>query len=154
MNTAATLSELEQMLPPAPQPVGSYVPVVRTGNLLFTSGVLPMKDGELVCAGAVGSYTVTVEDGQEAARLCILNALSIVRAELGDLSRVARIVKLTGYVSSSPTFTAQPAVINGASDLLVRFFGENGRHARAAVGVAALPLNASVELDLVVEVRS
>ncbi len=154
MNAAATLSELEQMLPPAPQPVGSYVPVVRCGNLLFTSGVLPMKEGALAYTGAVGSYTVSVEDGQEAARLCVLNALSIIRAELGDLSQVARIVKLNGYVSSTPSFTAQPTVINGASDLLVRFFGENGRHARAAVGVAALPLGASVELDLIVEARA
>lgn len=151
MNAPAPWSELEQMLPPAPVPVGSYVPVVRTGNLLFTSGVLPMKEGQLAYTGPVGSYTVSLEDGQEAARLCALNALSIVRAEIGDFVRLIRVVKLTGYVSSTPSFTEQPAVINGASDLLAQFFGEQGRHARAAVGVAALPLGASVELDLIVE---
>jgi enamine deaminase RidA (YjgF/YER057c/UK114 family) len=144
---------LEDLLPPPPQPVGSYVPAVKTGNLIYTSGVLPIEGGKLLATGAVGTYTVTVEAGRKAARQCALNALSILKAELGSLKKIRRIVKLTGYVNSAPSFSQQPAVINGASDLLVEFFGDAGKHARAAVGVSSLPMNASVELDLIVEVR-
>lgn len=149
-----TLSNLQQVLPPPPKPVGSYVPVVRMGDLLFTSGVLPFQGGQLFYKGRVGGYTVSVAQAQEAARWCVLNALSVVQSEAGDLAKVVRVVKLGGYVSSAPDFYQQPQVMNGASDLLVQLFGERGRHARTAVGVSALPLNASVELDLVVQVSS
>lgn len=146
------IAELEAMLPPPPNPIGSYVPVVQTGNLVMTSGALPLQEGKLYAVGPVGSYTVTVEQGREAARLCALNCLSAIKAHLGSLSRIRRIVKITGFVSSTAAFTQHPAVINGASDLLVAVFGDAGKHARSAVGVAALPMGASVELEMLVEV--
>jgi enamine deaminase RidA (YjgF/YER057c/UK114 family) len=146
------LETFEVSLPPAPQPVGSYVPIVQTGNLLYTSGTLPMKDGQVAYTGAVGE-AVSVEDGREAARLCAINALAIVKGHLGSLERVVRVVKLTGFVQSPAGFGQQPAVVNGASDLLVEVFGEKGKHARAAVGVASLPLNASVELEMILEIK-
>jgi enamine deaminase RidA (YjgF/YER057c/UK114 family) len=147
------LRELEASLPPAPQPVGSYVPVLRVGNLVFTSGTLPMRNGVLAYTGAVGSYAIPVEIGQEAAKLCALNCLSILKGELGSLDRIVRIVKVTGYVSSARAFFDHPSVLNGASNFLVEVFGERGKHVRAAVGVAALPLDASVEIDMIVEVQ-
>ena len=146
------LQALDAMLPEAPNPVGSYVPVVKSGKLLFTSGMIPVEKGELKYKGTVGSIAVSVEDGQAAARLCVLNALAVIKKEIGDLAKIKRIVKLTGFVSSAPSFYQQPAVINGASDFLVEHFGETGKHARSAVGVAALPLDASVEIELIVEV--
>jgi enamine deaminase RidA (YjgF/YER057c/UK114 family) len=146
------LSELVALLPPPPLPIGSYVATVQVGNLVHTSGVLPMKEGQVAVTGAVGSWDVSVAEGQEAARLCILNALSLVQHALGSLDRVKRIVKLTGFVNSAPNFYEQPQVMNAASDLLVQYFGEAGKHVRSAVGVASLPKNASVELELVVEV--
>lgn len=145
---------IEAQLPPPPLPIGSYVAVVRVDNLLYTSGVLPMKDGQVAFQGAVGSWDVSVEQGQAAARLCVLNALSLIRHELGgSLAKLKRIVKVTGFVSSTNNFFEQPAVMNGASDLLVEAFGEAGKHVRSAVGVSALPKNASVEVELVVEVE-
>ena len=144
---------LDALLPPAPNPVGTYVPCVRTGNLVFTSGTLPMKDGKLAHVGSVGGIMNPVENAQAAAKLCLLNALSIIKAEIGTLERIRRVVKLTGYVNSAPGFYEQPAVINGASNYLVEIFGDAGRHARAAVGVFSLPMDASVEIDLVVEVE-
>jgi len=149
---ADRLKALDAELPPAPQPVGNYVPVVQSGSLVMTSGMIPLKDGKIAQEGALGEDGVSVEDGKAAARVCVLNALSALKAHLGSLEKIQRIIKLTGYVSSRPDFYQQPAVINGASDTLVEFFGERGKHARAAVGVAALPMNASVEVDLVVEV--
>ncbi len=149
----ATLESIIDELPVAPKPVGSYVPCLRVGDLLFTSGMLPLVDGKLFCTGAVGTYTVDEADAVIAARHCVLNALSAIRAEIGDLNQIARIIKLTGYVSSTATFFQQPAVINGASNLLLELFGDAGKHARAAVGVASLPLNATVELDLIVELK-
>ncbi len=146
------LEELDKLLPPAPKPVGTYVPCVQTGNLVFTSGVLPLVEGTLAYTGAIGGITNSVETGQAAARACLLNALSVIKAQIGDLSKITRVVKLNGYVSSAPDFYEQPTVINGASNYLVEIFGEAGRHARAAIGVNALPMNASVELDLVVEI--
>ena len=146
------LQALDAMLPEAPNPVGSYVPVVKSGKLLFTSGMIPVEKGELKYKGTVGSIAVSVEDGPAAARLCVLNALAVIKKEIGDLAKIKRIVKLTGFVSSAPSFYQQPAVINGASDFLVEHFGETGKHARSAVGVAALPLDASVEIELIVEV--
>ena len=138
-------------LPAAPKPAGAYVPVVRTGDLLFVAGQLPLKDGELLASGPVGA-SVTVEQAQQAAAQCLLNGLAIVRGELdGDLSRVRRIVRIGVFVHCEAGFAQQPRVADGASELAVELFGERGRHARAAVGVNALPRNASVELELVVE---
>ena len=139
-------------LPPAPQPVGHYVPVLPSGNLVFTSGMIPLRDGKVAYQGHVGGLDLGVAEGREAARLCLLNALSALKAHLGSLERIRRIVKLTVYVSSAPAFYEQPAVANGASELLVELFGESGRHVRSAVGVASLPLNAAVELELTVEI--
>ena len=146
------LSRLNEMLPPPPLPIGSYVATVQVDHLIYTSGVLPMKDGQLAYTGPVGSWDVTVADGQEAARLCVLNGLSLLRHVLGNLDRVKRIVKVTGFVSSADNFYDQPLVMNGASDLLVELFGEAGKHVRSAVGVNSLPRNASVEVELMVEI--
>ncbi len=151
MSYEAKLVELGITLPPPPKPVATYIPAVLTGQLLFLSGVVPFRDGKLVLEGKLGK-DLTVDQGYEAARIALLNALAIVRSELGSLDRVAKVVRLIGYVASAEGFTQQPAVINGASDLLVRIFGEAGRHARAAVGAAGLPLDAPVELELIVEV--
>lgn len=152
MNVESKLKELGIALPTAPKPVANYVPAVRAGELLFTSGVLPMKEGRLAFEGKLGKE-LTVELGQEAARLAVLNALSTVKQELGSLDKVARIVRLTGHVASAPGFTQQPAVLNEASDLLVAIFGEAGRHTRAALGAAELPLGSPIELELIVQVR-
>lgn len=145
------LTALGLNLPAAPKPVANYVPAVLAGELLFLSGVLPSRDGQVVVLGKVGR-DLTAEQGAEAARMAILNALAIIRAELGTLDRVRRIVRLTGYVASASGFEQQPSVMNGASDVLVQIFGESGRHARVAVGVAELPRNAAVEMDLIVQV--
>jgi enamine deaminase RidA (YjgF/YER057c/UK114 family) len=150
MSCDQRLRELGVELPAAPKPVANYVPAVRTGRLLFLSGVLPMREGRLSCTGKLGKE-LTVEQGAEAARLALLNALAIVKGELGSLDRVAKVVRMTGHVASAEGFAQQPAVINGASDLLVALFGDQGRHARVAVGAAELPLNAPVELDLIIE---
>jgi len=153
MNPEAKLEKLGYKLPVPPNPVANYVPVVRTGDLLFTSGVLPMEGGKLLFSGRLGS-DLTIEQGQEAARLALLNALALLKQELNDLDRVARIVKLCGYICSPSGFTQQPKVLNGASDLLVGVFDEAGRHARVAVGVAELPLGAPIEIDLIVQVKN
>ena len=136
-------------LPTVPQPGGSYVPAIRAGTLLFTAGQLPLKEGGLLYTGKVGRE-VSVEDAKEAARRCTLNALAAVKSEVG-LENVRRIAKVTGYVASAEGFTGQPEVMNGASDLIGDLFGDSGLHARTAVGVAELPLNAPVEVELVVE---
>ncbi|MFP6858799.1 MAG: RidA family protein [Roseibacillus sp.] len=149
MSIDTRLAELGLTLPGVPAPVASYVNCVRTGNLLHLSGGLPF-DGENKVTGKVPSAQ-SVEAAQDAARTIILNRLAIVREELGSLDQVARIVSLQGFVSSEPDFFDHPAVINGASDLLLEIFGERGKHSRIAVGVAALPLNATVEISLVVE---
>lgn len=147
------LKELGFTLPAPPKPVANYVPVVRTGDLLFLSGVLPSRDGRLVLTGKLGE-NLTVEQGVEAAKVAVLNGLSIVRSEAGSLDRVKQIVKMVGYIASAPGFTDQPQVLNGASDLLVSVFGEAGRHARVAVGAAELPRLAPIEIELIVELRS
>ena len=139
-------------LPPAPKPVGSYVPAVRSGNLVFVSGQLPMKEGELMTQGHVGGE-VSLEEARDCARQAALNALAAVAAEIGGLKHVARIIRVTGYVASAPGFTEQAKVLNAASELLAEVFGEAGRHSRAAVGAAELPLGAPVELEMIVEVR-
>lgn len=140
-------------LPPVSAPVGSYAPAVVSGNHVWTSGQLPVRDGALAATGTVGE-ALQVDQAAELARLCCLNALAAIADQIGDLDAVVRVVKLTGYVASDPHFTAQAAVVNGASDLLGLAFGDAGVHARSAVGVAVLPLDAPVEIDLVVEVAS
>ncbi len=147
------LSELQIQLPPPPKPVAAYVPALRYGNLVQTSGQLPIQDGKVLVTGKLG-LPVSIEQGREAARLACLNALAAVRAVTGSLDQVQRILSLTVYVQSNDAFTDQPKVANGASELLEAIFGEQGRHVRAAVGVNSLPLNASVELSLTVALRN
>ena len=144
------LAELGLELPPVVPPVAAYVPAVLSGTLVFTSGQLPMSGGEMAAVGKVGAQ-VTPERAQELARTCALNALAAVDALVG-LDAVVRVVKVVGFVASMPDFTGQPAVVNGASELLGDVFGDAGRHARSAVGVASLPLDAPVEVEIVVEV--
>jgi enamine deaminase RidA (YjgF/YER057c/UK114 family) len=148
----ARLRDLGLELPSVPEPGGAYVPATRAGTLIFTAGQLPLEDGELHNTGKVGD-AVSVEDAYAAARLCALNALAAAAAEAGGLSRIGRIVKVTGFVASAHGFNAQPQVINGASELIGEVFGEAGLHARSAVGVAELPLDAPVEVELVAELE-
>ncbi len=138
-------------LPSPPKPVATYIPAVRVGELVFLCGVIPIRDGMLAFSGKLGR-DLLVSQGYAAARVALLNALAILRAEVGNLDRVKKVVRMVGYVASGEGFGEQPAVINGASDLLVEVFAEAGRHARIAVGVAELPLNAPVELELIVQV--
>lgn len=145
------LAALGVVLPPVATPVAAYVPCVRSGNLVFTSGQLPMIDGSLPLTGKVGAE-VTPEDAKDLAQQCVLNALAAIKSEIGDLRRVRRVVKVVGFVASEPGFTGQPHVVNGASELLGAVFVDAGSHARSAVGVAVLPLDAPVEVELVVEV--
>lgn len=151
MSWRARLTELGVDLPKVVAPLAAYVPAVRTGNLVYTSGQLPMVDGKLPHAGKVGGR-VSPEDGQAMARVCALNALAAVDALVG-LDAVVRVVKVVGFVASAPNFNGQPAVINGASEFLGEVFGEAGAHARSAVGVSELPLDAPVEVELIVECR-
>ena len=146
------LKELGILLPEPAKPVAAYIPAKQSGKLVFTAGQLPMVNGELISTGLVGQ-DVEVEDANKAARVCTLNALAAIKGVIGDLDRIKQIVRLVGYVASVPTFTQQPAVVNGASELLLEIFGENGKHARSAVGMAVLPLNASVEIELTVEIE-
>ena len=145
------LASLGITLPSPPTPAGSYVPVVVSQSLAFVAGQIPSEGGQVKFRGKVGR-DVTVEAGQQAARLCTINALAQLKAALGSLDRVRRVVKVTGFVNCDPSFAEQPKVVNGASDLLVQVFGENGKHARAAVGVSSLPLDSAVEVELIVEV--
>jgi enamine deaminase RidA (YjgF/YER057c/UK114 family) len=146
------LKELKLQIPDAPKPVAAYIPAKQTGNLVFTAGQLPMLNGELISKGLLGQ-DVEIDEANKAARICTLNALAAIKSVIGDLDRIKQIVRVVGYVASIPTFTQQPAVVNGASELLLEIFGENGKHARSAVGIAVLPLNASVEIELTVEVE-
>jgi len=150
MGVTARLAELGITIPQVAKPVASYVPATTTGNLVFTAGQLPFVDGQLPATGKVGDE-VSAEDAKDLARIAVLNAIAAVETAIGSVDRVTRIVKLVVFVASTPGFTGQPAVANGASDTLVDIFGDAGRHARSAVGVAALPLDAPVELELVVE---
>ena len=146
------LKELKLQIPDVPKPVAAYIPAKQTGNLVFTAGQLPMVNGELISKGLLGQ-DVDIDEANKAARVCTLNALAAIKGVIGDLDRIKQIVRVVGYVASVPTFTQQPAVVNGASELLLEIFGENGKHARSAVGMAVLPLNASVEIELTVEVE-
>jgi enamine deaminase RidA (YjgF/YER057c/UK114 family) len=145
------LADLGLEVPEVAKPVAAYVPAIRTGNYVYTSGQLPMHEGQLITTGKVGSQ-VTAEEAVECARQCALNAMAAVKAVVGDLSRVTRVVKVVAFVASTPDFTGQPVVANGASELLGTVFGDAGQHARSAVGVSVLPLDAPVELEMVVEV--
>lgn len=152
MGIEQKIAELGLSLPDVAPPAGSYVPAVVNGNLVFTSGQLPLVDGKLMAEGHVGAE-VSAEDANSMAARCVLNALAAIKSVIGNLDRVEQVIKVVGFVSSSPDFTAQPAVINGASDLLGQIFGEAGVHARSAVGVAVLPLNAPVEVELIVQFK-
>lgn len=146
------IAELGLTLPEVVPPVASYTPTVRSGDHVYVSGQLPFVDGKLPATGKVGAE-VDAQTAQDLAAVCVLNGIAAVRAEIGDLSKVVRVVKVGGFVASAPDFTGHPGVINGASDLLGQVFGEAGVHARVAVGVAALPLDSPVEVDMIVEVR-
>ena len=144
------LAELGVHVPATSKPVAAYVPAVATGNLVYTSGQLPMVDGALAMTGKVGAE-VSADDAKALARTCVLNGLAAARTVIGSLDRITRVVKVVGFVASDPSFTGQPGVINGASELLGEIFGEAGSHARSAVGVAVLPLDAPVEIEFVFE---
>lgn len=150
MSVTARLTELGIELPPVVKPVAAYVPAVRTGNLVYTAGQLPMVDGALPVTGKVGAE-VSAEDAKALARTCALNALAAVNSVVG-IDAVTRVVKVVGFVASAPGFSGQPGVVNGASELFGELFGEAGAHARSAVGVSELPLNAPVEVEIIVEV--
>lgn len=145
------LKKLGITLSEAPKPLGSYVPCVQAGNLLFLSGMLPLRGGKLIRTGRVGE-SVSLVEAQEDARQCVINALSVLKSHLGDLNKIKKCVKLNGYVASASDFTEQPKVLNAASDLLFEIFGDAGRHARAAVGVYVLPLNSPIEIDFIFEI--
>ena len=147
----ARLADLGITVPAAAAPVANYVPTVRSGTMLYVSGQVTLRDGQPQHVGKLGAG-IDVEEGAQAARLCALNIIAQAKAALGDLDRVVRVVKLTGFVNSTPDFTDQPKVINGASDFMVEVFGDKGRHARSAVGVASLPLGVSVEVEAILEV--
>jgi enamine deaminase RidA (YjgF/YER057c/UK114 family) len=150
MSVADRLAELGLALPPVATPAGAYVPAMVSGNLVFTAGQIPMVGGVLPTVGKVGAE-VSPEEAYELARICALNGLAAAESVIGSLDRVTRVVKVVGFVASAPDFTGQPGVVNGASELLGEVFGEAGIHARSAVGVAALPLGAPVEVELILE---
>ena len=150
MNVSARLGQLGVTLPQVVAPLASYVPAVRTGNLVYTSGQLPIEGGKLARTGKVGAE-ISPEEAKALARICALNALAAVGSVVG-IDTVTRVVKVVGFVASAPGFNGQPSVVNGASELLAEVFGDNSAHARSAVGVAELPLDAPVEVELIVEV--
>ena len=151
MHPEERLAELGLSVPEVAKPVAAYIPAIRTGNLVLTSGQIPVRDGTPIAVGKVGG-AVTPEVGVECARQCTLNAIAAVKAEIGDLALVKRVVKVVVFVASTPDFTGQPQVANGASELLGAVFGDAGVHARSAVGVAVLPLDVPVEVEIMVEV--
>jgi len=152
VSAAERLAELGMTLPPVTAPLAAYVPAVRTGAYVYVSGQVPVVDGKLPATGKVGAE-VSPADAAGLARTCALNAIAAAAAAAGGLDRIRRIVKVTGFVASAPGFNGQPQVVNGASELLIEVFGEQGRHARSAVGVAELPLGAPVEVELIAEVH-
>ena len=147
------LKELAIEITTPPSPAGSYIPVVTTGNLAFVSGQIPMKEGKVVFEGKVPNVQ-SLDSAREAAKICIINALAQLKANLGSLDKITKFVRISGFVNSNPEFIEQPKVINAASDLLVEIFGDMAKHSRIAVGVASLPLNSTVEIDMVVEFSS
>ena len=144
------LKELGIEIPTPPNPAGSYIPVVTTGNLAFVSGQIPMKEGKVVFEGKVPENQ-SVDSARDAAKICIVNGLAQLKANLGSLDKITKFVRISGFVNSNPNFTEQPKVINAASDLLVEVFGDMAKHSRIAVGVTSLPLNSTVEIDMIVE---
>lgn len=152
MSVEARLKDLGITLPPAPAGVGAYVPWVRTGNLVITSGQLPWRDGKLAYTGKLGAE-VSIEQGYEAARICAINAIAQLKSAVGDLDRVERIVRLEGFVHAAPGFHEHPKVLNSASELFLTVFGERGKHARTALGINEMPLNAAVQIAVMAEVR-
>lgn len=146
------LKSLGLELPAIPKPLAAYIPAKQSGKLVFTAGQLPMVNGELISKGLLGK-DVEIEEANNAARICTLNALAAIKGVIGDLDKIKQVVRVVGYVASLQTFTQQPAVVNGASELLLEIFGDAGKHARSAVGMAVLPLNASVEIELTVEIE-
>ena len=150
-NVEQRLAEIGRTVPDVVPPVAAYIPAVRSGSYIYTSGQLPMVAGALTGTGKVGAE-VTAEDAKELAATCAINAIAAVKSVIGDLDKVLRVVKVVGFVASDPSFTGQPGVINGASELLKQAFGDAGVHARSAVGVAVLPLDAPVEVEIIVEV--
>ncbi|GDY15812.1 hypothetical protein LBMAG54_06680 [Nitrosopumilaceae archaeon] len=138
-------------LPIPPSPAGSYIPVVRSGDLLYVSGQIPMEDGKVAFTGKVSD--INIETAQKSARICAINILAQLKKELGDLEKISKIVRISGFVNSIPEFTQQPKVINAASDLFYEIFGECGKHSRIAVGVSSLPLNSMTEIDAIVEMK-
>ena len=147
------LRELSIEIPTPPNPAGSYIPVVTTGNLAFVSGQIPMKDGKVIVEGKVPEKQ-SLDSAREAEKICIINGLAQLKANLGSLDKITKFVRISGFVNSSQEFTEQPKVINAASDLLVEIFGDMAKHSRIAVGVANLPLNSTVEIDMIVEYSS
>lgn len=150
MSANQRISDLGIVLPQVATPAGAYVPAVVSGNLVFTAGQIPLVEGKLAATGKVGK-DLSAEQAKEIARICALNAVAAVKSVIGDLDRVKKVVKVVGFVASDPEFSQQPAVVNGASELLEQIFGDKGIHARSAVGVAVLPLDAPVEVELIVE---
>ena len=146
----AKLAELGLTLPVAAKPVAAYVPAIRTGNIVFTAGQLPLFNGEMAGTGKVGS-DVSVDDAKKLAQICAINCLAAVET-VADVNKIVKVVRVVGYVNGIPGFTTQPAVVNGASELFLHIWGEAGKHARSAVGIAELPLNAPVEIELTVEI--
>ncbi|MBM7866831.1 RidA family protein [Heliobacterium gestii] len=151
MSVEAKLQEMGITLPEAPKPVAAYVPAVKAGDFIYTSGQIPFVNGELKYKGKVGK-DLTAEKAYEAAKVCCLNCLGVIKGQVGDLNQVKKIVKVTGFVNSAAGFQGQPGVINGASELLGQLFGDKGQHARSAVGVNELPLDAAVEVEMIVQV--
>ena len=149
---AERLNEMGITLPEAPLPVANYVPTVLHNGLLYVSGQLPLENGKLAITGKLGG-TISIEDGQRAAKLCAINILAQANAALSGLDRITQIVRISGFVASTPDFTDQPKVVNGASDLFAQVFGDAGKHARAAVGVPVLPLDAAVEVEAIIAVK-
>lgn len=147
-----TLAQLGIEIPEAPKPLAAYIPALRDGNLVYTAGQLPMSQGELRYKGKLGE-SISEEDAYKAAQICAINCLSVIRSVAGDLENIERIIKLTVFVNSAHDFTRQPAVANGASELMVKIFGENGKHVRSAVGVSQLPLDAPVEIEMVAKLK-
>jgi len=145
------IADLGLLLPETSNPLADFIPSVQSGNLVFTSGQLPMREGQLIRTGKVGS-DVSAEDAKALAEVCALNALAAIKMAIGDLDKIVRVVKVVGFVASTPNFTGQPGVINGASEFLGKVLGDKGIHARSAVGVAVLPLDAPVEVELIVEI--
>ncbi len=152
MSVESKIAELGLALPPVATPAGAYVPAIVSGNLVFTAGQIPLVDGQLMATGKVGAE-ISPEFAKEIAQRCALNALAAIKSVIGDLDRVKRVVKVVGFVASTPDFTGQPGVLNGASEFLGAVFGDSGKHARSAVGVAVLPLDAPVEVELIVELE-